>query len=65
MLEEGNNIVCLADTRTLKSLAHYFIIAGAAFLNIAGMWAAVEGLIVLFNTTDVDGPFTCADSSLF
>lgn len=50
---------------TIKSLAHYFIIAAAAFLNVAGMWAAVEGLIVLFNTTDINGPFTCADNSLF
>lgn len=29
------------------------------------MLAAVEGLIVLFNTTEINGPFTCADNSLF
>jgi hypothetical protein len=50
---------------TIKSLLHYFIILCAAFLNVAGMWAAVEGLIVLFGTSSVHGPFTCADNSLF
>lgn len=38
-----------------------------AFLNTAGMYASIDSLITLFNDPDnnVDGPFTCADNSLF
>jgi hypothetical protein len=52
---------------TIKSLLHWLLIACSAFLCVAGMWAAIEGLIKLFNgpTSTVHGPFTCVDNSLF
>lgn len=38
-----------------------------AFLNTAGMYASIDSLITLFHDPDstVDGPFTCADNSIF
>lgn len=38
-----------------------------AFLNTAGMYASIDSLITLFNDPDsnVDGPFSCSDNSLF
>jgi len=43
------------------------LVAMGAFLNTAGMYASIDSLITLFNDPDsnVDGPFSCADNSLF
>ena len=41
------------------------IICCALFMNGAGMWVSVVGLREVFSQPNVEGPFTCADNSLF
>ncbi|KAJ5289207.1 hypothetical protein N7478_002237 [Penicillium angulare] len=50
----------------LAFLSWGLVIMGA-LLNTAGMYASIDSLIDLFNNPDsgIDGPFTCADNSLF
>ncbi len=52
---------------TVKSLLNWLLVLAGAFLNVAGMWAAIDTLVKLFNNPNstVRGPFTCADNSLF
>jgi hypothetical protein len=55
------------DKRTTAiSLLNWLLIAAGAFLNVAGMWASIKSLVLLFNEPGSDiRAFTCADSSLF
>lgn len=43
------------------------IIIQALFMNSAGTWAAVTGLLDIFRDPDyaIERPFTCADNSIF
>ncbi|KAM0326131.1 hypothetical protein ACHAQA_006724 [Verticillium albo-atrum] len=52
-----------------KSLfvVNVLIIVMSLFMNSAGMWAAVMGLLDVFNNeeNEIRGPFTCANNALF
>ncbi|KAJ5116035.1 hypothetical protein N7456_000383 [Penicillium angulare] len=50
----------------LACLSWGLVIMGA-FLNTSGIYASIDSLVDLFNNPDsgVDGPFTCADNSVF
>lgn len=60
---------CLFDNWKKISLTiiNSLIIIMALFMNTAGTWAAVVGLIDIFNDPDtgIERPFTCADNSIF
>lgn len=49
------------------SVLNWGLVLMGLFLNTAGMYASIDSLITLFNDPDnnVDGPFTCADNSIF
>jgi hypothetical protein len=51
----------------VKSGLNWLLVLSGAFLNVAGMYAAIASLIELFNspTTTIHHPFSCADNSLF
>jgi hypothetical protein len=55
--------------RQQKALAifNYLIIAMTLFLNAGGLYTALTALINIYNDPDstVNGPFTCADNSIF
>lgn len=53
--------------KTSLAVANYAILGLTLFFNSAGMYAAVTGLVTIFNDSanEVDGPFTCGDNSLF
>lgn len=43
------------------------ILAQTIFMNVGGMWATITELIAIFDdpANQIEGPFTCADNSLF
>lgn len=53
--------------KMVLSIINWTIVVLTVFVNGAGMWASVDSLLAIFNdpAQNVDGPFTCADNSLF
>ncbi|ETN44094.1 uncharacterized protein HMPREF1541_10644 [Cyphellophora europaea CBS 101466] len=53
--------------KTVLVVLNVFILAIVVFMNTAGMYASVDGLLTIFADPDgeVNGPFTCADNSIF
>lgn len=53
--------------RTALAILNWTIIVVTIFVNVAGMWASVSSLLAVFGdpTQEINGPFTCADNSLF
>ncbi|PHH82134.1 hypothetical protein CDD82_6892 [Ophiocordyceps australis] len=49
------------------ALANSLLILQALFMNGVGLWAALQGLIDIFNdkSNKIGGSFTCADNSIF
>ncbi|KNG50878.1 amino acid transporter [Stemphylium lycopersici] len=41
-----------------------FIMCVTLFMVVPGMYASIDALLNVFNTTDVNGAFTCADNSI-
>lgn len=50
---------------TCLAITSYLLIALALLLNTVGMWAVITNLIILFRTSTIRGPFTCANNALF
>ena len=46
---------------------HVFILVVVLFMNTAGMYASVKNLLAVLADPlhEVNGPFTCADNSIF
>ncbi|KAH6697331.1 amino acid transporter [Plectosphaerella plurivora] len=49
------------------TIVNALIILQALFMNTAGTWAAIVGLVDIFNDPEyaIERPFTCADNSIF
>ena len=56
-----------SKSKIAMACLNWGLVAMGAFLNVGGMYASIDSLITLFNDPEsgVDGPFTCADNSLF
>ena len=53
--------------KTSLVVLNVFILCIVLFMNTAGMYASVDSLLKVFADPDneVNGPFTCADNSIF